>query len=74
MDKNTNTKTDPNTDLVNDSCYGCRKCAKSVLRSRARELRQEADNLDALAGALPEVFNGPPEEALWNLLIRSNRK
>ncbi len=42
----------------------------AVLREKAQRMRQQADQLDALADALPVKLPAAADEALWNLAIQ----
>lgn len=50
---------------------GGRQSAKGVLRDRIHRLRREAEQLEALAKALPEELPQRADQALWDLLISS---
>ena len=52
---------------------GGRQSAKGVIRDRARQLRNEADRLEALARALPEELPPQADQALWDLAIAARR-
>lgn len=47
-----------------------RQPGRSVLLDRARQLRREAQALEALASAIPDNFPSDADEALWNLAIK----
>jgi uncharacterized protein YbjQ (UPF0145 family) len=53
--------------LQNQACEA-RQSAKSRMRQQAQTMRREADRLDALADALPEVLPEAADFALWALL------
>lgn len=50
-----------------------RQSAKNVIRDRARQLRNEADRLEALARALPEELPSLADQALWDLAFATRR-
>jgi hypothetical protein len=54
---------------TNQACEA-RQSAKSRMRQQAMTMRREADRMDALADALPEVLTEPADSALWDLLNR----
>lgn len=47
-----------------------RQSARGVLEDRIAKLRREADHLEALKNALPEL-EGEADAALWDLLWKS---
>lgn len=56
--------------IQGDSLGQCsqRLTAKVLLRQRIANLRHEANQLEALAGAMPEVLPNDADAALWTLL------
>jgi hypothetical protein len=56
---------------LGDACG--RQSAKGVIRDRVRQLRAEADRLDALARALPEELPPQADQALWDIAINARR-
>jgi hypothetical protein len=56
---------------VGDCC--ARQSAKSVIRDRVRQLRGQADELEALARALPEELPPQADAVLWRLVIDARR-
>ena len=51
-----------------------RRSAKGLMRDRAERLRREADQLEALARALPEELPLGADGALWDLLVNDSRR
>jgi hypothetical protein len=47
-----------------------RQSACGVLLERAAQLRREANQLEALARAIPENFPADADQGLWNLAVK----
>jgi hypothetical protein len=56
---------------LGDACG--RQSAKGVIRDRVRQLRSQADELEALARALPEELPPQADAVLWRLVIDARR-
>lgn len=63
----------PGPDALNQGFGSMRLGAHNFLRQEAGRLRAQANQLEALADALPAKLPADADEALWMLLVRMPR-